>query len=418
MPVTIKPAGHGAESVRPSQQPAKDPLDFLKGACPNQSRQCKELMQSSFGPNLQAAMDPSSNGFVHGAIQAYNQHHCLHIRPEDVWFAILSQLSFFINAHAEELRGQFVAHEGKKELIIKFCGNRYSVDYALFAKRMGALIEENVVDPELRQWMMPAFTTTTKNDIVVACILLMGATQKYFDFTCRILCGLPSVTLLGNKGDWELILARLEKLKEYGEEPVQFYTLLKPVVSRFVDSFDSPMSDGTVAFWQRIAHHESGGSGPSYYSGWITAFCFWSAEGKSMYYTRHHPDCINESSWEKTHELKLDEAIYHKVESTEVPPGYTEVPVKVDDNGNVFHATMIAGSVGTRYISSQGAEHDMDTIQPESGWWMFEKKEEAEKLGHDSTMYNEKTESPRGRREKLINKFMVGRTYGRGKRSV
>ncbi|KAL8644588.1 MAG: hypothetical protein Q9210_007179 [Variospora velana] len=386
MPVTIKPAGHEAKSIHPSHGHVENPMDLLKGACCKESKECKELMQSSFGPNLQGAMDPSSNGFVHGAIRAYNEHHRLHIRPEDVWFAILSQFSFFLNAHAEELRGQFVAHQGQKELRIDYCGTRSSVDYGLFAEQMGGLIEQNVVDPELRQWIMPAFTTTTKNDIVVASILLMGSTQKYFTFACGIVCGLPSVTLLGNKEDWELILTRLEKLKDYGEEPTQFYTLLRPVVSRFVESFNSPTSDATVAFWQRIAHYDDGGSGPTYYSGWITAFCFWNAEGKSMFHTFHHADRIDASSWERAHELKLDDAIYHWIESEDVPPGYTSVPVTVDDNGNVFLATMIAGSVGTRYTSSQGAEHDMDTIQPESGWWMFEKKSGAEKSECDPTM--------------------------------
>jgi len=122
--------------------------------------------------------------------------------------------------------------------------------------------------------MMPAFSTTTANDIVVASILLMGATQKYFVFHCVLRCGIPSVTLLGEKRDWEKILRRLEKLKTFGEEPTQFYTLLKPVVKRLIQGFEDPTSDEVISFWQRIAHYTEGGSGPSYYSGWITAFCF------------------------------------------------------------------------------------------------------------------------------------------------
>ncbi|KAI4113340.1 MAG: hypothetical protein LQ338_008192, partial [Usnochroma carphineum] len=345
MPVTIKPASHGMETIRHYCPLPQDPLHLLKRSCPGESQECKELLQSSFGPKLQAAIDSSSNGFVHGAIRAYNQHYGLHIRPEDVWFAILSQLSLFINAHAEELRGQFVAHEGKKELEITCWGTRYTVDFGRLAKQMSELIEQNVVDPELRRWMMPAFTTTTKNDIVVASILLMGATQQYFDFKCSLLCGLPSVTLLGNKEDWELILARLEKLKEYGEEPTQFYNLLKPVVSRFVEGFDNPTSNDTIIFWQRIAHHNVKGSGLSYLSGWITAFCFWDQNGKSMYRFPHNPNRISEHSWDSTHELKLDGAVYHWIGSDEVPPGYTSVPVKIDDNGSEFMARMVAGSV-------------------------------------------------------------------------
>ncbi|KAL8853146.1 MAG: hypothetical protein Q9221_002028 [Calogaya cf. arnoldii] len=240
---------------------------------------------------------------------------------------------------------------------------------------MGQLIEQNVVDPELRRWIMPAFTTTTNNDIVIASILLMGTTQKYFDFKCCILCGLPSVTLLGEREDWILILQRLEKLKEYGQEPTQFCNLLKPVIRRFVGSFDHPTNKEITRFWQRIAHYETGGSGPDYYSGWITAFCFWDKDGKSMHRAYDSGD-------ERT--LKLDGMVYHSIESDAVPPGYTAVPVKVDDNGYMFQATMIAGSVATRYSRSPDCSgHDLDTIQPESGWWMFEKKKAEDKVEED-----------------------------------
>ncbi|KAL8939452.1 MAG: hypothetical protein Q9216_003340 [Gyalolechia sp. 2 TL-2023] len=372
MPVTIKPASYGPEIV-PAGRSVQDSWDMLKRSCRPESKTCKELLQSSFGTKMQDPIVPASNGFVSGVVQAYSRHHCLHIRPEDVWFAILSQLSFYINAHAEELRGQFVAHEGKKELELTYGGNRYSFDFRIFAKQMSELIEQNVVDPELRQWMMPAFTTTTKNDVVIASILLMGSTQKYFDFKCTLMCGLPSVTLLGNKADWELILARLEKLKEYGKEPTEFYSLLRPVVLRFVQSFDAPLSKETIDFWQRIIDDHPFGSGSSQYSGWITAFCFWDRDGKPIY----RP--TKTSNTRRDDLLRLDDTVYHWIDADDVPPGYGSVPVKVDDNGCKFDATMIAGSVGLRHINSEGSGPNLDTIKPESGWWMFERKSEEEK---------------------------------------
>ncbi|KAI4254098.1 MAG: hypothetical protein LQ352_003290 [Teloschistes flavicans] len=300
MPVTVKPAEHGPEKRKPYTPLVQNSVEWLNGACRKESQQCKELLQSSFDPREHSTLEASPNGFVHGAITAYNHHHALLIRPEDVWFAILSQFSLFINAHAEEVRGKFVAHQGKKVLTLIYFANRYTMDFGLFAKEMGEMIERNVVDPELRRWMMPAFTTTTQKDTVIASILMMGVTQKYFDFRCVLACGLPSVTLLGDKADWELILSRLEKLTEYGEEPTQFFKLLKPVLS-------------------------------SYWSGWITAFCFWDSDGKSMYTARGLTT------------LKLDDATYHQIDSDDVPPGYSSVPVRVDDNGVEFDATMIAG---------------------------------------------------------------------------
>ena len=371
MPVTIIPATHSASLIGLSQ-PAANPRDLLNRACPGEGNKCVELLQSSFDSNLKAALQPSANGFVHGAIQAYSNHHHLHIRPEDIWFAIISQLSFYINCHAEELRELFVTHQGKKDLVVTFpTGTRHMVDFGVFAEEMSCLVKENVVDPNLRQWVMPAFTTTTRQDNIIASILLMGVTQKYFNFVCRMMCGLPSVTLLGEKTDWELIYHRLDKLETFGVEPSQFCSLLRPILSHFVKSFDEPASEDTINFWQRIAHYQRGGSGPSYYSGWITAFCFWDEDGKSLH-TIH-------SRYGET--LRLDGVTYHRVDSEEVPPGYSSVPVTVNDNGDLFDAMMVAGSVGINCTSGGDELVDdivgLDTISAETGWWMFERKSQA-----------------------------------------
>ena len=371
MPVTVIPATHSASLVGLSR-PAADSRDLLNRACRQEGNKCVELLQSSFDSNLKAAVRPSANGFVHGAIQAYSNHHHLHIRPEDVWFAIISQLSFYINCHAEELRELFVTHQGKKELVVTFpTGTRYSVDFGVFAQEMSCLVEEHVVDPSLRQWVMPAFTTTTRQDNIIASILLMGVTQKYFDFICQLECGLPSVTLLGEKTDWELIHHRLDKLETFGVEPSLFCNLLRPVLSRFIKSFDEPASEDTVNFWQRIAHYQEDGSGPSYYSGWITAFCFWNEDGKSLY--------AIDLPYGET--LRLHGVAYHRVDSEEVPAGYSSVPVTVDDNGDLFDAMMVAGSVGINCTSGGDELADgivgLDTISAETGWWMFERKSQA-----------------------------------------
>ncbi len=311
-----------------------------------------------------------------------------------------------MNAHAEELRSKFVAHEGQEALKVEL-GDLS--DFGLFAELMGALLEKKVVDPELREWILPAFSTTTRDDNVVASVLMMGTLQKYFSYTFSACCGLPSVTLLGTEGDWENILLRLEKLKAYGEEPTTWCNLLKPVLARFVQSFQSPDSEEVLDFWQRIVHKYNMGSGRTYLSGWITAFCFWEEDGKLLYRDPGPPTRWNEerdynfrrndkTSFEKDFpvekdfrgekdrqkewnglqnpRLMLDGVAYHKVDIKDVPPGYGSVPVHVDDNGNEFDTTMIAGSVGIKGTSSgrplQNGQPGLDTIQPVSGWFIFD----------------------------------------------
>lgn len=280
-----------------------------------------------------------------------------------------------------------------------------SSDFGFFAEKMSKLLEKNVVDPELREWILPAFSTTTRDDGVVASILMMGTLQKYFSYTAYLSCGLPSVTLLGTEGDWENILLRLEKLKNYGDEPTIWYSLLKPVLTRFVQTFQSPDSEEVLDFWQRIVHESRMGSRPPYLSGWITAFCFWDEEGHLLYRGPESASRLDKQSrpkpfrrrlglgarspsttdsqkeWNATSPppFVLDGAVYHSVNITMVPSGHGSVPVHVNDDGHQFDTTMIAGSVGIMGTSSgkplQNGEVGLDTLQPVSGWWIFENGE-------------------------------------------
>ena len=252
MPVTTR----GATVVvkKAPVQAELSPIDILKGSCPHQSQQGSRILASSFSDKQ--FVRASRNGFVRTAIDAYLQHNHLTLRPDDLWFAILTQFSFYVNGHAEELRHFFVEHKGKKKLQILQDGD---LDLRQFAKDMTGLIAQNIKDPSLREWIVPAFTTTTHEDKVVASILMMGMMKKYFAYCGGVTCGIPSVTLLGEKKDWEEILRRIEFLREIPDPPPtvlgfstdmqDWYSHLKSIVSNFVLTFDAPDSDHVVDFW-------------------------------------------------------------------------------------------------------------------------------------------------------------------------
>lgn len=403
MPVTIKTAAHSANLCEFEKLSKFTAEDLLKESCKKEYKDCQELIQSSFEFKSEFALHSSPNAFVHGAVEAYSRHYHLVWRPEDVWFAILAQLSSYVNKHAEELRGKFVAHEGKKELEIVVAGTRFTVDNGSMAQKMTYLLQENVIDPELREWIMPAFTTTTKTDEAVASILMMGTLQKYFEYSFAYMCGIPSVTLLGEKADWETMLARLEKLNTFGTEAEQWYRLLKPVLSRFVQTFDAPDSNDVSSFWGKIIHRQ-GGSGIDTLSGWITAFCFWNEDGQLQYTPQpyqpdqpkptrvdsyipfdkkwRNPFTIPDNNRHDHDHLALDGQPYGRLEMNAVSRGYTSVPVKCDDNGYKLDAVMVAGSVAIKYTSSgnptaNNGQVGLDTIHAQPGWWMFEKKRAA-----------------------------------------
>ncbi|KAI1129516.1 hypothetical protein F5Y10DRAFT_264056 [Nemania abortiva] len=382
MPVTIRPASHQANAYSGSNF-ATSSESLLQGSCSREWARSKKVIQSSFGQISDSKIQPSSNGFVRAALLAYNQHHHLTIRPEDVWFTILSQMSIYVNANANanvntwELPFHVLRHEGRKKLEVVDAGNIDLADFGKVAVWMKWEMEKHILDPDLRRWIMPNFTTTTKDDIVVAAILMMGSMKKYFSHRFSLMCGIPSVTLLGEITDWVDILRRLEKLPHLGRQTKPFGDLLKPVLKYFIRSFQTPDSPVVINFWSKMVHKYGGGSDPEYLSGWITAFCFWDAGGEQLY--RDHwvfRGCI------------LDELHYHSVNTSDIPDAYTSVPVTVNDNGTEYKTRMVAGSVGIAVSSRKEQltilEGDpcLNSLRPVSGWWMYEVRDgDAEHAG-------------------------------------
>jgi hypothetical protein len=152
----------------------------------------------------------------------------------------------------------------------------------MLAPLMVDFIQQNIVDPSLRAWALPDFTTTTLNDTIVSSIVLVASLKSYFEYSYNPCpCGIPRVTLEGERRDWEKILEWLEKLKEYGIKTIAWYHLLVPVISRFVKAYDDPSGLSNIKFWENVVRID-GGSGSDTYNNWITAFCVFDYRGRRL----------------------------------------------------------------------------------------------------------------------------------------
>ena len=186
-------------------------------------------------------------------------------------------------------------------------------------------------------------------------------------------CGIPSVTLAGEKSDWEILLSRIDKLKEFGPEPEAWAALLLPILTRFVDAFDGQPD---IDFWDRVCHHHKQASGPSYLSGWITAFCVWNKKGRWQGPSLNDTETPKVVGRVKVERLVLDGVLYGLVKIKDVAPGFCEVDVVLDDNGEIFDCTMVSGHCATAIDGEIG-----DGVRPLPTWFMFI-KETREKPGH------------------------------------
>ncbi|KAI9353736.1 hypothetical protein BDR26DRAFT_849125 [Obelidium mucronatum] len=285
---------------------------------------------------------PNSNGFMNAVIAAYNSHHNLVIRPDDVWIAIMIQFSFFVNGNAESLRSKFVAHEGKKTLTVYTDGTLKTLDYGDLSNQMAKLMREHITDPVVCDWVAPNFSTTTDNDRIVGSVVLMASMKQYFDYWMSCGCGIPSVTLLGTLQDWKDIQQRVLKIAEYGENCEKWSRMLSSILKEFVAVVEDPVNVN-LQFWQRICHYHPTGSGPTYVSGWSSAFAVFSDKVRW---------CGDEFTVKTRYGDIIDSLEYPVISS--IPHGYATIDITVDDYGTQHNCAMFVGHTGYDIVETCG----------------------------------------------------------------
>ncbi|POR32698.1 Uncharacterized protein TPAR_07100 [Tolypocladium paradoxum] len=332
----------------------------------------KRLLLTSF--TNEERIVPYPNGFVYTVLRAWQQDLHLELRPDDVWLAILAQFSFFVNGHAEVLRRVFVAHEGKRSLVVDVRPRSLdTVDMGAVAQELAALVRAQLATPDLADWLLPEFSTTLPIDRSTAAAMFLGTMGQYFDVGVVFGCGFPSVTLHGERGDWAELAQRAARFAQFGDEPAAWSRCLVVAIEGILASFDRPDHADVRDFWMRACH--SAGSNASgelvTLSGWLTAFCWWKADGRRQKAYEDHelagmwhlggPD-----GWQR---LELSGLAFPIINMDEIPVGVTRVPINFHDEDRGFEVvstTLVAGSTGMKLIDAVGSR-----VQPSSGWWLL-----------------------------------------------
>jgi len=286
-----------------------------------------------------------NSSFINTVINAYCHHNNLVISPDDVWLAIMTQFSFYVNKYPEELRNYFVAFAGKKELCVREVATLFTANYNTLAARFAELIDKNLTDPSVKPWIIPNFSTTTNDSRIASCITMMATFQKYFDYKIQLMCGIPNITINGTLADWKNILERVRALTKY-EIPNQKFmrewsARLIAICQEFINVFNGQINKN---FWTTMVDYREGGSGPSYISGWLTSFNVFSADGKWL------------------GDQKINGVT--TITSDDIVNGYVSVPLKIDDNGTEYDAKMLSGHFYTEKI-------DDYTIAPSIDWMVI-----------------------------------------------
>ncbi|KAK4034624.1 hypothetical protein C8A01DRAFT_49042 [Parachaetomium inaequale] len=328
MPTVIKPGPSRSRGFRsrPSQS-GKDhdpvlssPSQLLRYVSPDD--RLYPILRSSFSVQhdpgavtLPCSIAPSKNGFAHTVIRACS----------------------FVNGNAEALRPIFVAHEDRPELVVDASPDTIeTVDLGAVAQQLAAMVEGRLRDP-----------------------------TEYFRYGIQLGCSFPSVTLLGERRDWADMLRHVAWFGTIGHDETAAWTVrLTKVLEYMVASFDRPDETDVKHFWTR-AVHETGANmsgGLETLSGWLTAFCWWKADGRRVQnysdeeLSRHeHPE--GPAGYRR---LTLDGVEFPVMERTKVPDGM-----------DPKEAALLAGSVGMQVMGEDGET----AAQPASGWWLLSTSE-------------------------------------------
>jgi len=296
-----------------------------------------EVLMSSFYDTAidSSQMLPSSESFVRGAIQAWGEHLHLIIRPEELWFTILMQMSLYMKAHASEMETIFhVVQPGQDYMFL--------TDYEFYRVIQDFKNEaiKRVRAPWFMDWVYANWTTSSPDDGMAATIIILGQTKLYKGYEGKLRCGIPSITLLGEIDDWKDVASRLARLPAFGAEAAAYQARLEPILRRIVSSFTDPDSAASHHFWQQIVSARPSNStcGPYKISGWITGFLYWDDEGKPLS-TNPGP-------------LKLDNTTYPAMDIRQLPVGYTRTPFRLRDYDDtpVYSAYAAAGTLGKRIV--------------------------------------------------------------------
>ena len=102
-------------------KPTLSRKEYLKGLseCVGRDHRLEAVSHHNKNDNRKLISSGSGNGFLVACITAFAQHLPLGLSPDHFWTLITYAFAKHVDKHAEELRSNFVAHEGKKDLHVE-----------------------------------------------------------------------------------------------------------------------------------------------------------------------------------------------------------------------------------------------------------------------------------------------------------
>ncbi len=299
---------------------------------------------------------------VVAAIHLAFMNHCLlSLSPDTIWLMFIQGVANHINAHAEELRPEFVRHQGKIKIEVRrddFVKGSPENPWSDVFNEFSVQIRDHV-GPTI-DLFLPAFSTTGPVERAAAEVVLLDAMKSYFDYDVYTGCGIPSITIEGTQEDWQALAERVQGFEDIGLG--SWLEILSPILRQFVRA---SRGDVDRTFWRSLYKFNSQSGGPVI-TGWITAFFPYLKDRRTGRASVPSQVLIEDGKSE------LEEMLYPGEKPKTVwatgptiehlPSGLSKAPFRWNHLERSFDMEFLGGFVGV------AQDQETLTLGPEIGW--------------------------------------------------
>lgn len=148
-----------------------------------------------------------------------------------------------------------------------------------------------------------------------------------------------------------------------------YSTLLVNTLARLNNAMLPPDREPLSFSLLQVLFHRGGGSGPSYITGWLSAFTCFDTDGNFIGRKREVKEFVRVGDGDGWHyERQTVVTEFPLINTNKICHNVVSCPVKIDDDGVEYDGTLFAGQV---VFEAERVEEDVyPTVRPRYDWCM------------------------------------------------
>lgn len=191
------------------------------------------------------------------------------IKPDFIWFTILSEMTQYINSEKELFRKYYTVQTQEEEekygkTVINVPGIHKNGYIELPVDLLTKMVLEKVPSNFTEDMIVPKFSTLTENSEIAFKASFLESVSNYYSFGAYA-CGYSKIKILGNVEDYILMISTLNRIIDIIPEFKNYFTVCIEAISEIIKEFNNKY------FWHDICWTWTG-YGSHSVDGWFTKF--------------------------------------------------------------------------------------------------------------------------------------------------